>query len=128
MVFLGDHPAKMLATIYCVCSVCVFARACGCVLLCRVLIIAVHLGNNVVFYPLYHRSHHRPQCPCNATQTISSPYVPETVSPRDTNLRKTAERGANTSPFFSVADECVSHSATVNRGHSAHARRHAVQC
>ena len=48
MVFLGGHPAKYWPpTIVCVC-VCVCVR----VLLCLVFIIAVHLGNKVIFYQL----------------------------------------------------------------------------
>ena len=49
MIFLGGHPAKYWSpTIVCAVHVCVSA----CVLLCPVFVIAVHLGNKVIIYPL----------------------------------------------------------------------------
>ena len=47
MVFLGGHPAKCWPPTN-VCAVCV----CACVLLCLAFIIAVHLGNKVIFLPV----------------------------------------------------------------------------
>ena len=75
MVFLGGHPANYYSRhLWCVqCgSVCVR------VLLCLVFIIAVHLGNEVIFYQLSPLKLQVTVNSCNATQTILSPSVPET--------------------------------------------------
>ena len=84
------------------------------VLLCLVFIIAVHLGNKVIFYQLSSLTLLVAVNSRNATQTISSPSVLETVSIREMNLRNTAEGGGEP-VTYSVAGECFSHSATVNR-------------
>ena len=73
-------PSQVLATNYCVCSVCV------CALLCLVFIIAVHLGNEVIFYQLSPLTLPGTVNSRNATQTILIPSVPETVSIREINL------------------------------------------
>ena len=62
------------------CVQCVCVCVCVCVLLSPIFIIAVHLGNEVIF-TRYHRWHHRPQYSYNATQAILSPSAPETVRP-----------------------------------------------
>ena len=56
------------------------------VLLCLVFIIAVHLGNQVIIYPLSLLTLQVTVNTRNATQTILSPSVPETVSIREINL------------------------------------------
>ena len=55
-------------------------------LLCLVFIIAVHLGNEVIFYQLPPLTLQGTVKYLNVTQTISSPSVPETVSIREINL------------------------------------------
>ena len=55
-------------------------------LLCLVFIIAVHLGNEVIFYQLSPLTLPGTVNSRNATQTILSPSVPETVSIREINL------------------------------------------
>ena len=59
-------PSQVLATNYCVCSVCVYV----CALLCLVFIIAVHLGNEVIFYQVPLLTLPGPVNSRNATQTI----------------------------------------------------------
>ena len=67
-------PRQVLATNYCVCSVYVYV----CVeLLCLVFIIAVHLGNKVILYPLSPLTLQVTVDSCNATQTILNSSVPE---------------------------------------------------
>ena len=56
------------------------------VLLCLVFIIAVHLGNKVIFYQLSPLTLQGTVIFRNATQTILSPSMPETVSIREINL------------------------------------------
>ena len=56
------------------------------VLLCLVFIIAVHLGNRILFYQLSPLTLQVTVNSCNAAQTILSPSVPETVSIREINL------------------------------------------
>ena len=64
-------PSQVLANNYGVCGGWV------CVLLCLVFIIAVHLGNMVIFYPLSPLTLQVTVNSCNATQTILNPSVPE---------------------------------------------------
>ena len=59
-------PSQVLTTNYCGCSVCVCVRA----LLCLVFIIAVHLGNEVIFYQLSPLTSPGTVNSSNATQTI----------------------------------------------------------
>ena len=72
MVFLGGHPAKYYPP-YVVCAVCKCVRA----LLCLGFIIAYHLGNRLIFYPLSPMTLQVTVNSCNATQTILNPSVPE---------------------------------------------------
>ena len=75
-------------------SVCVRA------LLCLVFIIAVHLGNEVIFYQLSPLTLQGTVNSHNATQTILSPSVPKTVSIRKNKSLKYRRRwGVNPSPL-----------------------------
>ena len=62
-------------------------------LLCLIIIIAVHRGNEVIFYQLSPLTLQSTLNFRNATQTILSPYVPETVPIRELNLLNTAGGG-----------------------------------
>ena len=64
-------PSQVLANNYDVCGVWV------CVLLCLEFIIAVRLGNQVIFYPLSPLTLQVTVNSCNATQTILNSSVPE---------------------------------------------------
>ena len=63
--------SQVLANNYGVCGVWV------CVLLCLIFIIAVHLGNKVIVYPLSPLTLQVTVNSCNATQTILNHSVPE---------------------------------------------------
>ena len=70
MVVTQPSSSQQLLRVQCV-SVCVR------VLLCLVFIIAVHLGNKVIIYPLSPLTLQVTVNSCNATQNILNPSVPE---------------------------------------------------
>ena len=76
------QPSTVAIILLCVqCgSVCVRA------LLCLVFITAVHIANEVIFYQLSPLTLQGTVNSRNATQTILSPSVPETVSIRELNI------------------------------------------
>ena len=73
MVFLGGHPAKCWPPTICVQCVSVYV----CVLLFLVFIIAVRLGNKVIFLPVITADTTGHGKFYNITQTILNPSVPE---------------------------------------------------
>ena len=68
-------------------------------LLCLVFIIAVHLGNKVIFYQLSPLTFQVTVNSCNATQTIISPSVSKTIDSRNKSLKYRRRWGANPPPL-----------------------------
>jgi len=102
--------SQALTTNYCNVWACMRAW-----LLCLVLFIALHRGNEVQFYQLLSLIVQIPVNSCNVTRTGWSRSVLETVSFREMILTQISAKLGRKPMTSSVAGEFVSYSATVDQ-------------